>query len=136
MGTWDASPFGNDTAADFAGDLDELAAEERPSAIREALEAVIGETGYLDSDESVVAVAAAALVAAQCPGGKPVDSAYGPDEQVPELPVDLRPLAVKALDRVVGPDSELEQLWDEGDGGEEWRTEISRLRLVLSEQPK
>lgn len=35
-------------------------------------EAVIGETGYLDSDESVVAVAAAALVAAQCPGGEPV----------------------------------------------------------------
>ncbi|NKZ04621.1 DUF4259 domain-containing protein [Actinomadura latina] len=32
---------------------------------------------------------------------------------------------MQALDRVVGPDSELEQLWDEGDGGEEWRAEIS-----------
>lgn len=136
MGTWDASPFGSDTAADFAGVLDELALEERPSAIREALEAVIGETGYLDSDESVVAVAAAALVAAQCPGGEPVDSVYGPDEEVPKLPVDLRPLAVKALDRVVGPDSELEQLWDESGGAEKWGAEISRLRLVLSEQPE
>ena len=118
MGTWDAGPFGGDTAADFAGDLNELALAERPSAIREALEAVIGETGYVDSDEGAVAVAAAALVAAQCPGGDPADSVYGPDEQVPELPVDLRSLAVKALDRVVGPDSELDQLWDEG-GAEE-----------------
>lgn len=99
MGTWDASPFGNDTAADFAGDLDELALEERPSAIREALEAVTGEAACVDSSEGVLAVAAAALVAAQCPGGQPVDSIYGPEEQIPELPADLRPLALKALDR-------------------------------------
>ncbi|MFC8766005.1 DUF4259 domain-containing protein, partial [Streptomyces sp. NPDC057193] len=29
MGTWDIGPFDNDTAADFAGDLDEAALEER-----------------------------------------------------------------------------------------------------------
>ncbi|WP_301174825.1 DUF4259 domain-containing protein [Actinomadura geliboluensis] len=132
MGTWDASPFGNDTAADFAGDLDELALEERPSAIREALEAVTGEAASVASSEGVLAVAAAALVAAQCPGGRPVDSIYGPEERIPELPADLRPLALKALDRVIGPDSELEQLWDESGGAEEWRAEIARLRLTLS----
>ncbi|QKW37892.1 DUF4259 domain-containing protein [Actinomadura sp. NAK00032] len=135
MGTWDASPFGSDQAADFAGDLDELALEERPSAIREALEAVTREAAVVDSFEGVLAVAAAALVAAQCPGGQPVDPIYGPEERIPELPVDLRPLAVKALDRVVGPDSELEQLWDESGGAEEWRAEIARLRLALSTQP-
>ncbi|MFI2687742.1 DUF4259 domain-containing protein [Streptomyces sp. NPDC018584] len=29
MGTWGAGPFGNDTAADFCGELDEAAAGER-----------------------------------------------------------------------------------------------------------
>lgn len=135
MGTWDASPFGNDTAADFAGDLDELALEERPSAIREALEAVTGEAASVASSEGVLAVAAAALVAAQCPGGRPVDSIYGPEERIPELPANLRALALKALDRVIGPHSELERLWDESGGAEEWRAEIARLRLALSSHP-
>ena len=37
MGTWDIGPFDNDTAADFGGDLDEAAWEERVSVIRGAL---------------------------------------------------------------------------------------------------
>ncbi|WP_222720583.1 DUF4259 domain-containing protein [Actinomadura sp. HBU206391] len=37
MGTWGIGPFDNDTAADFAGNLDDLTEDERPVAIREAL---------------------------------------------------------------------------------------------------
>ncbi|MYV50114.1 DUF4259 domain-containing protein [Streptomyces sp. SID2888] len=37
MGTWDGGPFGNDTAADFCGDLDEAAAGEREGIIRGTL---------------------------------------------------------------------------------------------------
>lgn len=86
MGTWDIGPFDNDTAADFAGDLDEAPREEREAIIRKALVRAIGTAGsagtagttgttgteeYLDQDVAVEAVAAAALVAAQCPGASP-----------------------------------------------------------------
>uniref|UniRef100_A0AAU2UWB0 DUF4259 domain-containing protein n=1 Tax=Streptomyces sp. NBC_00003 TaxID=2903608 RepID=A0AAU2UWB0_9ACTN len=37
MGTWDVGPFANDTAADFCGDLDEVAAGEREGIVRSAL---------------------------------------------------------------------------------------------------
>lgn len=68
MGTWDVGPFDNDTAADFGGDLDEVAAGEREGIVRSALTRVIDTAAYLEAPASEVAVAAAALVAAQCPG--------------------------------------------------------------------
>ncbi|MFH8687514.1 DUF4259 domain-containing protein [Streptomyces anulatus] len=34
MGTWGVGPFANDTAADFAGYLDEAAVDDRESMIR------------------------------------------------------------------------------------------------------
>ncbi|TMR34872.1 DUF4259 domain-containing protein [Actinomadura geliboluensis] len=136
MGTWDATPFGNDTAADFAGDLDDLALDERPAAVREALEAVLHEADYLDRSEGDTAVAAAALVAAQCPGGPPADPIYGPERPVPDLPDDLRTLALAALDRVAGPNSESQDLWAEaGDGLQEWHAELDKLRNALKTDP-
>ncbi|NVI87886.1 DUF4259 domain-containing protein [Actinomadura sp. BRA 177] len=69
--------FRNDNAADFAGDLDELALDERPTAIREALEAAIREASQMHGSEGAVAVAAVALVAAQCPDGPLMDSRPG-----------------------------------------------------------
>ncbi|MGW0131580.1 DUF4259 domain-containing protein [Streptomyces sp. NPDC003299] len=76
------------------------------------------------------AVAAAALVVAQHPDGEPACSNYGPSEPLPELPADLRTLAVGALDRVVER-SEIAVLWDEATDGLRWRREITRLRDVL-----
>jgi hypothetical protein len=83
MGTWDVGPFDNDTAADFGGDLDEVAAGEREGIVRSALTRVIDTAAYLEAPESEVA--AAALVAAQCPGGEPADPIYGPEEPLPDL---------------------------------------------------
>jgi Domain of unknown function (DUF4259) len=131
MGTWDIGPFDNDTAADFAGNLDDLPEEERPAAIRAVLTAVLAEQDYLDSDYAVEAVAAAALIAAQCPDGRPVNPHYGPKKPIPELPEDLRPLAVQALDRVLGENSELQQLWDEDGVNQPWHDVMDGLRAVL-----
>ncbi|MFD0338412.1 DUF4259 domain-containing protein [Streptomyces sp. NPDC127117] len=130
MGTWDTGHFDNDTAADFSGRIDDTPEAGREAVIREALEAAIAPTDYLDSDEAVIAVASAALVASQCPGGEPVTTAYGPDKPLPVLATDLRPLAVKALDAVLGEDSELRELWDDA-GDKEWAPGIARLREVL-----
>ncbi|MFC9625509.1 DUF4259 domain-containing protein [Streptomyces sp. NPDC056930] len=133
MGTWDIGHFDNDTAADFSGGLDDAPQGKRAELIRDALADVVRTEDYLDSDEAAVAVAAAALVAAQCPGGEPVTTAYGPDKPLPELPLELRDLAVQALDRVVAEPSELLELWTEGGDGEQWKEGIGRLRAVLAQ---
>ncbi|WP_253878886.1 DUF4259 domain-containing protein [Actinomadura rupiterrae] len=132
MGTWGAGPFGNDTAADFAGDLDDLPEQDRPAAIRDALSAAVAEGEYLGVATGDTAVAAAAIVAAQCAGGPPIATAYGPKEAIPPLPADLRSLAVQALDRVVGENSESAALWTHV-GGQDWREQIHRLREALSD---
>ncbi|MEW2492437.1 DUF4259 domain-containing protein [Streptomyces nodosus] len=133
MGTWDVGPFDNDTAADFCGDLDEAAATEREGIVRGALTCVIDTADYLEAPESEVAVAAAALVAAQCPGGEPADPVYGPEELLPDL-TGLRDLARQALGRVMTEPSELMELWAESDGGP-WRANIRQLQSVLLPQP-
>ncbi|MFF2412486.1 DUF4259 domain-containing protein [Streptomyces sp. NPDC058092] len=127
MGTWDTGHFDNDTAADFSGRLDDAPEAERATLIRAALNAVIEAPDY----EGEVAVAAAALVGSQCPGGEAVTTAYGPDKPLPPLPADLRPLAVKALDAVLGESSELRELWEEA-GDKEWAQGVARLREVLA----
>ncbi|MFB7037584.1 MULTISPECIES: DUF4259 domain-containing protein [unclassified Streptomyces] len=131
MGTWDIGPFDNDTAADFAGDLDEATVEEREPMIRRVLELAAGPADYLVTPDAERAVAAAALVVAQHPDGEPACSNYGPSEPLPLLPADLRTLAVDALDRVVAERSEIAELWDEAADGRRWRRDIARLRDVL-----
>ncbi|MEU1710108.1 DUF4259 domain-containing protein [Streptomyces sp. NPDC005706] len=133
MGTWDVGPFDNDTAADFCDDLDEAAAGEREGIVRGILTRLIDTAGDLEAPESEQAVAAAALVAAQCSGGEPADPVYGPEEPLPDL-TGLRDLALQALDRVMTDPSELMDLWAESDGGP-WRATIRRLRGVLLPQP-
>ncbi|WP_415952682.1 DUF4259 domain-containing protein [Streptomyces sp. KLOTTS4A1] len=133
MGTWDVGPFDNDTAADFCGELDEAAAGERTDLIRSVLSRVIDTAGYLEAPESEQAVAGAALVAAQCPGGEPADPAYGPEERLPDL-TGLRDLALHALDRVMTEPSELMDLWAQSDGGP-WRATVRRLQSVLLPKP-
>ncbi|MFI6008656.1 DUF4259 domain-containing protein [Streptomyces sp. NPDC051243] len=136
MGTWDVHPFDNDTAADFANDLDDATMAERESLIRRALLRAADNQDYLEAPEAEEAVAAAALVAARCSVGEPVSIPYGPEEPIPTLPVELRPLAVEALERVLADESELSDLWGQSEGGVDWRVGIGRLRQVLDPAPQ
>lgn len=133
MGTWDIGPFDNDAAADFCGNLDEAAVGAREGIVHSTLIRAIDAVGFLEAPESEEAVAAAALVAAQCPGGKPADPVYGPGKPLPDL-TGLRDLALQALDRVVLEPSELLELWAESDGGP-WRANVRCLQHVLVPQP-
>ncbi|MFJ3876794.1 DUF4259 domain-containing protein [Streptomyces sp. NPDC090077] len=132
MGTWDVGPFDSDAAADFCGDLDEAPEAARPGLVRDALVRVLDAADPLDQGLAVPAVAAAALVAAQCPGGRPVTSAYGPDLPVPELPADLRDIAVRALHRVRAEPSELRALWADTDRYPHWLRSLDLLLRVLT----
>lgn len=133
MGTWDAGPFDNDSAADFANDLDDAPEYQRVAMIRGALTAVIETEGYLDLDEGAPAVAAAALVAHRLPGGEQfAPNGYGPEAPVPALPPDLVPLAISAVERVLGEDSELAALWSEDvRAPRPWHTSMQQLKSVL-----
>lgn len=100
-GLWNTGPFDNDTAADFAGDLDDMPEGERPTAVRVALEAVVEIEDLTDrTDSTATAIAAAAIVAARSPDGEPADPIHGPKQPIPPLPADVRLLAMEVLDRV------------------------------------
>jgi Domain of unknown function (DUF4259) len=136
MGTWDVGPFDNDTAADWCGDLDDAASGQRPAIVRSALTAVLDNgDGYLDGDVAVEAIAAAALVASQLPGDTKIASSYAPDflleggslELVDDVPV----LAVRALDRIVGDDSEWRELWEESEDGGLALAAVQQIRATI-----
>ncbi len=76
------------------------------------------------------AVAAAALIAAQRPGGEPVCTNYGPSTPMPQFPDYLTPLAVDSLDRIVAT-SWLADHWTDAASGLAWRRTINGIRRVL-----
>ena len=106
--------------------------------VRAALTTAALNTGYLDYKEAASAIAAAAIVASQMPGGDPIASPYAPDFLLAGeslgLDDDLPQLAIEALDRVLGDDSEWRSLW--GEAGASEFPQINKLRAVLSGPPE
>lgn len=133
MGTWGTGPFDNDTAADFSYTLDEAAFGERDQVLRGVLARTAEAVGYLTEAED--AVAAAALVAAHCPGGRPIDTVYGPKQPVPVMSNDVRALAADALDRVTADESGLVETWGDPADARQWLSMIKSLRDVLVPPP-
>lgn len=133
MGTWDTGPFDNDTAADFANALDDARSEEREALIRGVLMRTVDAVGWLAKGEE--AVAAAALIAAQCPGGDPIDTRYGPETPMPVFPNDLRMLADEALARVISDEAGPAANWVDPADWKQWRRNLNRYRTALAPQP-
>ncbi len=139
MGTWDVGPFDNDTAADWCGALDDAAPQQRAVLVRDVLSRV-AEHGdeYPDSDDAMEAIAAAAIVASQLPGGTAIDTAYAPDFLLEggsvEVDDEVLAIAVRALDRIVEKDSEWRELWEES---EEWYPQalasVQSIRATLEQ---
>lgn len=113
MGTWGIGVFDNDVAADWAEDFDGISPEARGAMVRTAL------TEVFDSDEDTAecaAVAAATTVASSLPGGPLLAPSYGPkslDEHTFVVAADLPDLAVRAMNRVMSPDSRWSARWTE-----------------------
>lgn len=115
MGTWDATVFGNDNAADWAGDLADSGSV---GAVEKLLSEVASHsaTQYLEADLACQVLAAAEVVAATV--GKPLPPTPYSREALewasrhPELS-GLRSLARDAAARVRIPESELRELWRE-----------------------
>lgn len=136
MGAWSHEPFGNDTACDWAYELEE---SEGYSAIVDAFNQIIemSTEEYIDADIGCVAHAAAEVLAKSF--GRGVE-----EEDLPEAvekwleqnknktnPA-LIPKAIRALNLLTRENSELNELWQESDYYTEWTSNIDELKEILS----
>jgi hypothetical protein len=133
MGTWSHEPFGNDDAGDWACELEEA---EDLSYVEAALDAVLEAEGYVEAPEASCAVAAVEVLAKLLGKGTQSDaSTEGVDEWVKKVRAKpARPLLEKAglaLARVRGDESELKELWHEGDAAD-WEASLDSLQAAVS----
>lgn len=136
MSSGDCGPFDNDTAADFAGDLDEAPESARLGMLHAALAAVGRCGGDIDGSRAEVALAAAAVVARDLPGGAEFQSRYfGPRNRIPPILADLISLATGVADRLVNGENDVKDYWNESGKAARWLAMMRRLRTVLAGDP-
>ncbi|MDT0168886.1 DUF4259 domain-containing protein [Pseudarthrobacter sp. BRE9] len=131
MGAWGYLPFENDDALDWLDELEGGGGD----VIRRAL--AKANNGYVDAPEGSIAIAAADITAA-CQGNPSGDLPENVADWVTahgaELTAEDVELALEAVGRVAGEESELAELWDDADEPG-WRESLSdlteRLRTAL-----
>jgi len=134
VGTWSHEPFGNDTANDWAYDLEN---HKDFRHVSQAITSVL-ENGddYLDADLAVEAIAASEVLAKALGRGTQSD-AYTEkvDAWLTSLtvtpPPELLLQASHALDRILAPDSELRELWEESDDFQTWESSVKALHSAI-----
>jgi hypothetical protein len=133
MGAWAEDTFGNDTACDWVGSFLE---EPSLEAVSDAIEAVtdVDMDDFLDSDEASECLAACEVLA-RLQGKWGVCDAYSEDldnwikNNPQRVPDKLKKAADKAIARILGPESELVELWDEGGRNKKWHAAVDDLRV-------
>ncbi|WDS37924.1 DUF4259 domain-containing protein [Pseudoxanthomonas sp.] len=133
MGAWGNGSFENDDAADFISDLIDVT---DLGLVRDALAAVLAADDYLEAPDACQALVAAEVVAAAA--GRPTAAAQE-DEELSEWLARIEPVvspdlikqAIQALDRIVGEQSELRELWEEVDEVEAWKATVAGLKAKL-----
>jgi len=134
MGTWSHESFGNDTANDWAYELEDATDF---SVIETALQVALDEGDeYLDADLAMEAIAAVEVIAKRLGKGTQSDVYTEKVDQwletISEQPSDdLLSLAKRVLERIVADDSELKELWLESDEYELWLGNIQQLKDAL-----
>lgn len=134
MGTWSHESFGNDTANDWAYELEDATDF---AVIEAALQVVLDEGDeYLDADLAMEAIAAVEVIAKRLGKGTQSDVYTEKVDQwletISEQPSDdLLSLAKRVLERIVADDSELKELWLESDEYELWLGNIQQLNDAL-----
>jgi hypothetical protein len=133
MGAWGVRAFENDAAVDWTYELDDV---DDLSAVERAL-AEVEEAGadYLELDAGANALAACEVLARlrgargyTDPYTETADAWVASHSLTPSPDVVARGAA--AIDRVLGPDCELAELWAEADDTE-WRRAVEELRSRL-----
>ncbi|MBD8898986.1 DUF4259 domain-containing protein [Rhodanobacter sp. DHG33] len=133
MGTWALHSFANDDAGDLIGNLVEGA---DLSPVKDAIERVQDTAGYLEAPEAQQGIAACEVVALVLGHAS---AASQSEEELTAWVTRVKPCvdvavvtqAVQVIDRVLAPDSELRELWEESDEFNDWRAEVGALRARL-----
>ncbi|MCE3278101.1 MAG: hypothetical protein K0S44_292 [Bacteroidetes bacterium] len=136
MGAWGINNFDNDGAMDFSSDV----VEGDRSFIKDAILKVTntGDDDYLEAPDCENALAAIEFIAAQ--KGKP--SPDFPEEAQAWIKnndllnftsglfrkrIDITGISLQAIERI-GSNSELQELWEEGDEYEDWLKVLEDLK--------
>ena len=132
MGAWGPDIFENDTASDWAYGLE---GKDDLSLVVGTIQGVLDHQGYLDADDACAALAACEVVA-RCHGRFGQTDAYTETIDAwitrvrPKPTAELRDQAVRVVDRVLGENSELAELWQDA-GSDEWVACLGGLRERL-----
>lgn len=136
MGAWGVRAFENDAAGDWSFELTEVDDLSLVEAAFEEVEAVGAD--YLEADAAANALAACEVLARlrgntgySDSSTEPVDSWVASHPQTPSPELIARGTA--AIDRLLGSDSELRELWEESDP-DAWRGAVGELRDRLQAQ--
>ena len=118
MGAWDEKNFGNDSAMDWVNEF-----EDNPTIelLKNTLQDLVDSDDYIDMDIASAGLAAAEIVAAL----KGKSSSDLPETISPLIKgisfVDgLDKLAIEAVNKAMSENSELMELWSEGEDGDKW----------------
>lgn len=134
MGAWSHEPFGNDTACDW---VYELEGQRDFSLVAKTIQAVLDNGAeYLEDTPATEAVAAAEVLARSLGRGTQHDT-YTEDVDAWLATVNAKPSpelivqANQALARILGPASELRELWEESQEFDTWKASIEALQAAL-----
>ena len=133
MGCWAIGSFGNDDAADWLSGLTE---QDDLALVRETISQLLTADGYLDAPYATEALAAIEVVAAAL--GRPTAAAQAEEDLMawvarvnPAPEASLVSDAVRAIDRILAPESELRELWEDTEDFNEWQADVAGLRAQL-----
>ena len=133
MGAWGVGNFDNDTALDWVYELEET---DDLSLIDSTVSAVFDED-YIDSDvgcEALIAIEAVARLL----GNFGKENSYSEDldnwvnSHSLDVPNTLIEKSKKALELILGENSELKELWEDTEDYQSWIVEIKDLDKRLS----
>lgn len=133
MGAWGTGVFDNDDAVDW---VSELASADSSDVLSEAIDAVTNADDYLEAPEGFRLLCACEVIAAL--NGHPstnlpdVVRQWTKSHETLDIAL-LNPVALQAIDRVLGEDSELNQLWQENENEYPmWRETVLSIKGRLS----
>jgi hypothetical protein len=134
MTTWGTKPFENDVAIDLFERVESLDEDRIVASLRDTLRAVVDRPGVVEVHEAHTAIAAATLIAA-CASNEPTGSARV-DAWLARHRLMIRPddqrLALRALERIRGPESEWPELWSTTGRGGAINARVDALKASLS----
>ncbi|HET7234013.1 MAG TPA: DUF4259 domain-containing protein [Longimicrobium sp.] len=131
MGAWGTGVFDNDAALDWFDALEQRGAD----AVLVALQTIPEEADTIEVDQANEALAAAEIVAAcraRASSNLPGEATDWINAHETEIGPELLPLAIDAVTRIRA-ESELKDLWEEGDSAAEWLAVIDDLLGRLRE---